>query len=83
MQINHFLEYYFKKDLNYKCNLFHEQYNLEMTQMWDNIRDFIVFHYITQEKILNFGKKQVIQKMVYKIKKCQCGITKCQEKMII
>ena len=57
MQINHFLEYYFKKGLNYKCNLFHEQYNLEMTQMWDNIRDFIVFHYITPRKDSEFWKE--------------------------
>lgn len=57
MQINHFIEYYFKKDLNYKCNLFQEQYNSEMTQMWDNIRDFIVYHYITPRKDSKFWKE--------------------------
>ena len=57
MQINHFIEYYFKNNLNYKCNLFHEQYNSEMTQMWDNIKDFIVYHYITPRKDSEFWKE--------------------------
>ena len=57
MQISHFIEYYYKKDLEFKCNLFQEQYNKEMTQMWDNIRDFIVYHYITPRKDTKFWKE--------------------------
>ena len=57
MQITHFIEYYYKKDLEFKCNLFQEQYNSEMTQMWDNIRDFIVYHYITPRKDTKFWKE--------------------------
>lgn len=54
MQITHFIENYFKKDMPFKCNLLQEQYNSEMTQMWDNIRDFIVYHYITPRKDTKF-----------------------------
>ena len=57
MQITHFIEYYYKRDLEFKCNLFQEQYNSEMTQMWDNIRDFIVYHYITPRKDTKFWKE--------------------------
>ena len=57
MQITHFIENYFKKDLNLKNNLFQNQYNREMTAMWDNIRDFIVFHYITPRKDSKFWKE--------------------------
>jgi hypothetical protein len=38
----------------FKCNLLQKQYNSEMTQMWDNIRDFIVYHYITPRKDTKF-----------------------------
>ena len=54
MQITHFIEYYYKRDLELKCNLFQEQYNSEMTQMWDNIRDFIVYHYVSPRKDTKF-----------------------------
>jgi tryptophan halogenase len=54
MQITHFIENYFKKDMPFKCNLLQKQYNSEMTQMWDNIRDFIVYHYITPRKDTKF-----------------------------
>ena len=54
MQINHFLQNYFKPDLSMECELFSQQYNSELTQMWDKIRDFIVFHYITPRKDTQF-----------------------------
>ena len=57
IQITHFIENYFKKDLNLKNNLFQNQYNDEMTTMWDNIRDFIIFHYITPRKDSKFWKE--------------------------
>ena len=57
LQITHFIENYFKKDLNLKNNLFQNQYNDEMTTMWDNIRDFIIFHYITPRKDSKFWKE--------------------------
>ena len=54
MQVTHFIENYFKREMPFKCNLLQEQYNSEMTQMWDNIRDFIVYHYITPRKDTKF-----------------------------
>ena len=57
IQITHFIENYFTKNLNLKNNLFQNQYNNEMTTMWDNIRDFIIFHYITPRKDSKFWKE--------------------------
>jgi len=54
VQVTHFIENYFKKEMPFKTNLLQEQYNSEMTQMWDNIRDFIVYHYITPRKDTKF-----------------------------
>ena len=54
MQITHFIENYFKKEMPFECNLLQDQYNFEMTQMWDTIRDFIVYHYITPRKDTKF-----------------------------
>ena len=54
MQITHFIENYFKKEMPFECNLLQDQYNSEMTQMWDTIRDFIVYHYITPRKDTKF-----------------------------
>ena len=54
LQITHFIENYFKRDMTFKCDLFQKQYNSEMTQMWDNIRDFIVLHYKTPRKDTKF-----------------------------
>jgi len=57
MQITHFIENYFKKDMPFECEYLQEQYNSEMGQMWDNIRDFIMFHYITPRKDTEFWKE--------------------------
>jgi len=57
MQVTHFIENYFKKDMPFECDLFQKQYNSEMTKMWDNIRDFIVFHYITPRKDTEFWEE--------------------------
>ena len=43
--------------MNLKNNILTNQYNSEMTTMWDNIRDFIIFHYITPRKDSNFWKE--------------------------
>ena len=57
MQVTHFIENYYKEDMPFKVNELQEQYNSEMTQMWDNIRDFIVYHYITPRKDTKFWKE--------------------------
>ena len=54
LQITHFIENYFKIDMTFNCNLFQQQYNSEMTNMWDNIRDFIILHYKTPRKDTKF-----------------------------
>ena len=57
MQVTHFIENYFKKDMPFECEYLQDQYNSEMGQMWDNIRDFIVFHYITPRKDTEFWEE--------------------------
>ena len=57
IQVTHFIENYFKKDMPFNCELLHEQYNDEMGEMWDSIRDFIVFHYITPRNDTEFWKE--------------------------
>ena len=54
LQITHFIENYYKEDMPIECDILHKKYNQEMTQMWDHIKDFIVFHYITPRKDTNF-----------------------------
>ena len=57
MQVTHFIENYFKKDMPFECEYLQDQYNSEMGQMWDNIRDFIVYHYITPRKDTEFWEE--------------------------
>ena len=54
VQVTHFIENYFKREMPFECNSLQQQYNSEMTQMWDNIRDFIVYHYITPRTDTDF-----------------------------
>jgi len=54
LQITHFIENYYKEDLPFECELLSQQYNSEIAQMWDTIRDFIIFHYITPRKDTRF-----------------------------
>jgi tryptophan 6-halogenase len=57
IQITHFIENYYKPNMPFECELFENQYNLEMNEMWDKIKDFIVFHYITPRKDTEFWKE--------------------------
>ena len=57
IQVTHFIENYFKKDMPFECEYLQDQYNSEMGQMWDNIRDFIVFHYISPRKDTEFWEE--------------------------
>ena len=54
MQVTHFIENYYKMSMNFKSDLLNQQYNSEMTQMWDNIRDFIIYHYQSPRKDSKF-----------------------------
>ena len=54
LQVNHFIENYYKEDLPFECELLSQQYNSEVGQLWDTIRDFIIFHYITPRKDTRF-----------------------------
>jgi hypothetical protein len=49
-QTTHFIENYFKEEMPFECELLHQQYNYAITQMYDQIKDFIVFHYISPRK---------------------------------
>lgn len=57
LQITHFIENYWKNELPVETDMFENQYNNEMTNMWDEIRDFIVYHYITPRKDTDFWKE--------------------------
>ena len=46
MQITHFLEHYYSPHMKLGDPL-QDQYNTEMTGMWDSFRDFLVNRYIT------------------------------------
>ena len=54
IQTTHFIENYYKEDMPFESDLFCNKYNNEMTEMWDNIRDFIVFHYISPRNDTDF-----------------------------
>jgi len=54
VQITHFIENYFKYKMPFECEELQNQYNKEMVSMWDDIRDFIVYHYITPRKDTKF-----------------------------
>jgi len=54
MQITHFFENYYKEDMPFECEHLENQYNSEMIEMWDHIKDFIVYHYITPRKDTEF-----------------------------
>ena len=55
-QINYFMDYYFTENLNMQETVLHNSYNKEMANMWDDIRDFIVLHYISERKDTEFWK---------------------------
>jgi tryptophan halogenase len=57
LQINHFIEQYYTEYMNFNCEFANEQYNKEMTSVWDDIKDFIVMHYITPRNDTNFWKE--------------------------
>jgi len=54
MQITHFFENYYKENMPFECEHLENQYNCEITGMWDHIKDFIVYHYITPRKDTKF-----------------------------
>ena len=54
IQITHFIENYYKQDMPFECETLHKRYNQEMTHMWDHIKDFIVYHYITPRNDTDF-----------------------------
>jgi hypothetical protein len=54
LQINIFIEQYFTKELNFKCEPLINQYNLEIQTIWDDLRDFINLHYISARKDTDF-----------------------------
>jgi len=46
-QLKHFIRYYYTETFNFNNSYIIDAYNNDMTNMWDEIKDFIVFHYIT------------------------------------
>ena len=57
IQTTHFIENYYKEDMPFELDILSRNYNNEMTEMWDYIRDFIVFHYISPRKDTDFWKQ--------------------------
>lgn len=57
LQINHFIEQYYTEHMNFNCEVAIEQYNKEITSIWDDIKDFIILHYITPRNDTNFWKE--------------------------
>jgi tryptophan halogenase len=53
-QINYFMDYYFTENLNMNETVLHNTYNKDMGVMWDDVRDFIVLHYISKRKDTKF-----------------------------
>jgi tryptophan halogenase len=53
-QINYFMDYYFTENLNMNETLLHNTYNKDMGVMWDDVRDFIVLHYVSKRKDTKF-----------------------------
>jgi len=54
LQVNNFIEQYYTKNLNFKCQSLINQYNSEIGSAWDDLRDFINLHYITPRKDTEF-----------------------------
>jgi tryptophan halogenase len=53
IQINHFIEQFFTHRMDFNNSLI-EKYNKDMTTIWDDIKDFIVLHYISKRKDTKF-----------------------------
>jgi len=54
IQITYFIENFFKKEMPLNLDIMQERYNKNLTDMWDNIKDFIVYHYITPRNDTDF-----------------------------
>jgi hypothetical protein len=54
LQINHFIEQYFTHTMDFNNIDMQDRYNKSMTSIWDDIKDFIVMHYITPRKDTEF-----------------------------
>ena len=57
VQMNYFMDYYFTENLNMNEKVLHNSYNEDMGIMWDEVRDFIVLHYISKRKDTEFWKE--------------------------
>ena len=61
LQINHFIESYFTHNLSFDDTQI-KNYNKDITTIWNDIKDFIVLHYHSLEKIQNFGLKKLVKR---------------------
>lgn len=57
VQLKHFFEMYYSRQLNTNNTVLLEQYNKEMTGMWDDVRDFITLHYVSKRTDTEFWKR--------------------------
>lgn len=46
--LNHFMENYYHKHMPFECQHLQDQYNKEMTELWNSTRDLIRVHYQTK-----------------------------------
>lgn len=57
LQVNHFIENYFTHTMDFNNLESQKRYNKDMTSIWDDIKDFIVMHYITPRNDTDFWKE--------------------------
>jgi tryptophan halogenase len=75
-QLKHWIRYYFTQTLNFNNEHLQDSYNDDMTNMWDQIKDFIVYHYITPRNDTEYWKEASSPKRWSKELKQKLGMWK-------
>jgi hypothetical protein len=54
LHINHFIEQYYNQYMNFNVSEQHDSYNRGFADAWDDLRDFIVLHFLSPRKDTEF-----------------------------
>ena len=57
LQMKHWVRYFFTETADFNNEALQTSYNDDMTNMWDSIKDFIVYHYITPRKDTEYWRE--------------------------